>query len=406
MKKTPEYKLRKLITRVNLVDLSKQFAETSVNNPISEIEVLTEGLWEHELYGEIEITPEDINLFIENFNNKARKIDIAVDQEHMPEKGAVGWFKELKKVISNGVTRLKATIEWTPIGVDMLKQSIYKYFSPEFDFEYEDPETHEIVRNVLLGGALTNRPYFKSLAPVRLSENIFINESSINLQNKKGGEQIMTKEELVAKLAENETYELPEDASEEERALLVEVRAEAEAEVAQKELEAEPEEGEKPEAENPAENEEEGEEGEGEGEAPVQGSEVPSAKEFNQVKSELGVLRKKMRFQEIGETVRGYTFSESNPEGRLLPKSKEVAQKLLMSLTSRQGKMFDEFVKNLPKINSMIFDEMGGSGDSVKASEELNAKVDTIAKELGITFGQALKKVSADNPELVKKALL
>ena len=405
MKKTPEYKLRKLITRVNLVDLSKQFAETSVNNPISEIEVLTEGLWEHELYGEIEITPEDINLFIENFNNKARKIDIAVDQEHMPEKGAVGWFKELKKVISNGVTRLKATIEWTPVGVDMLKQSIYKYFSPEFDFEYEDPETHETVRNVLLGGALTNRPYFKSLAPVQLSENIFINESSINLQNKKGGEQIMTKEELVAKLAENETYELPEDASEEERALLVEVKAEAE--VAQKELEAEPEEGEEPEAENPAENEEEGEEGEGEGEAPVQGSEVPSAKEFNQVKSELGVLRKKMRFQEIDETVRGYTFSESNPEGRLLPKSKEVAQKLLMSLTSRQGKMFDEFVKNLPKINSMMFDEMGGSsGDSVKASEELNAKVDTVAKELGITFGQALKKVSADNPELVKKALL
>ena len=405
MKKTPEYKLRKLITRVNLVDLSKQFAETSVNNPISEIEVLTEGLWEHELYGEIEITPEDINLFIENFNNKARKIDIAVDQEHMPEKGAVGWFKELKKVISNGVTRLKATIEWTPVGVDMLKQSIYKYFSPEFDFEYEDPETHETVRNVLLGGALTNRPYFKSLAPVQLSENIFINESSINLQNKKGGEQIMTKEELVAKLAENETYELPEDASEEERALLVEVKAEAE--VAQKELKAEPEEGEEPETENPAENEEEGEKGEGEGEAPVQGSEVPSAKEFNQVKSELGVLRKKMRFQEIDETVRGYTFSESNPEGRLLPKSKEVAQKLLMSLTSRQGKMFDEFVKNLPKINSMMFDEMGGSsGDSVKASEELNAKVDTVAKELGITFGQALKKVSADNPELVKKALL
>ena len=405
MKKISEYKLRKLITRVNLVDLSKQFAETSVNNPISEIEVLIEGLWEHELYGEIEITPEDINLFIENFNNKARKIDIAVDQEHMPEKGAVGWFKELKKVISNGVTRLKATIEWTPVGVDMLKQSIYKYFSPEFDFEYEDPETHEIVRNVLLGGALTNRPYFKSLAPVQLSENIFINESSINLQNKKGGEQIMTKEELVAKLAENEAYELPEDASEEERALLVEVKAEAE--VAQKELKAEPEEGEEPEAENPAENEEEGEKGEGEGEAPVQGSEVPSAKEFNQVKSELGVLRKKMRFQEIDETVRGYTFSESNPEGRLLPKSKEVAQKLLMSLTSRQGKMFDEFVKNLPKINSMMFDEMGGSsGDSVKASEELNAKVDTLAKELGITFGQALKKVSADNPELVKKALL
>jgi len=405
VKKTPEYKLRKLITRVNLVDLSKQFAETSVNNPISEIEVLTEGLWEHELYGEIEITPEDINLFIENFNNKARKIDIAVDQEHMPEKGAVGWFKELKKVISNGVTRLKATIEWTPVGVDMLKQSIYKYFSPEFDFEYEDPETHETVRNVLLGGALTNRPYFKSLAPVQLSENIFINESSINLQNKKGGEQIMTKEELVAKLAENEAYELPEDASEEERALLVEVKAEAE--VAQKELKAEPEEGEEPETENPAENEEEGEKGEGEGEAPVQGSEVPSAKEFNQVKSELGVLRKKMRFQEIDETVRGYTFSESNPEGRLLPKSKEVAQKLLMSLTSRQDKMFDEFVKNLPKINSMMFDEMGGSsGDSVKASEELNAKVDTLAKELGITFGQALKKVSADNPELVKKALL
>jgi len=200
VKKTPEYKLRKLITRVNLVDLSKQFAETSVNNPISEIEVLTEGLWEHELYGEIEITPEDINLFVENFNNKARKIDIAVDQEHNPELGAAGWFKQLEKVVEEGVTKLKAVVEWTEMGADLLSKGIYKYFSPEFDFEYEDYETHEQFENVLLGGGLTNRPYFKSLAPVQLSENVFADVVS-NL-DKKGGENIMTKEELKAKLEE------------------------------------------------------------------------------------------------------------------------------------------------------------------------------------------------------------
>lgn len=379
---------------IHLIDIGEQFSEANEDNPMSEIEVLTEGYWEHEAYGEVVITEEDIDKFIENFNSKTRRIDIAVDMDHQPEKGALGWFKELKKVVKDGVTRLNAVIEWTSLGVEMIEKGIYRYFSPEFYFEYEDPETHEIYENVLMGGGLTNRPYFKSLAPVQLSENMF---SSIKLQEKKVGEEKMTREELLAELEENEGYELPEDASDEDKALLEELKSEEESE---EDEELDEEAGEE-EAE-PVESEDEEED-----EEAVEATEKVNAKEFNAVKSELGVLKKKLQFKEAEEKIEGYTFSESNQDGRLLPKSKKVAHKLLMSLSNRQRKMFDEFVTSLPKVDAVMFDEMGGEGDSVKASEELGKKVsEFMEKHEGMTYGQALKKVSADNPELVEKARL
>jgi phage I-like protein len=385
----PEFSIKRLITRID----NTQFSEGVKNNPVSEIEVLTEGTWEHAHYGTIEITEQDIERFVHNFNNRVRKIDIAVDQEHMPEKGAVGWFKELQKVVEGGISKLKASVEWTSLGVQLLGEGIYKYFSPEFDFNYEDPETHDVFQNVLLGGALTNRPYFKSLAPVMLSENVFIK------LNEEGG-VTMENEELQANPVEEEAAEAPEEVEAEE----VEVEAE-------EELNAESEEAEEVEFEDTAEDVEEGEEEveepEEEEEGAIEASEIPSAKEFNDIKSELGVLRKKMKFAEVEEKVRGYTFSESNQKGKLLPKSKEVAHRLLMSLDDRRAKLFEEVVNSLPTPNSMMFDEMGGDGESVKASEELGSKVMAIIKENeGMTYGQALKKVSADNPELVKKAEL
>lgn len=394
-------KITGIITRIEMSDTF-----SGKKKPVSEIEVLTEGYWEHPEYGAIELTPDDIDMFIQNFNDRTRKVDIAVDQEHNPTLGAAGWFKELKKVIEDGVTKLKAVVEWTTMGTQLVKDGIYKYFSPEFDFEYEDMETHDKYANVLLGGALTNRPYFKSLAPVQLSENIFAIVS--NKFNEEGGENKMTKEEIQAKLAEDANYVLPEEASEEEVALFEEVKAELEAKPEEEEAPEAP--AEEPEAEEEEAPEEESEDAEDEEEVEeepehVEGSETPNAKEFNDLRSKLGVLEKKLKFKEVGEKILGYSFSESNPDGRLMPKSKEVAHKLLMSLSSKQAMLFDEFVSTLPKISAMMFGEIGDSeeSNSLKASEELTQKAEALAKEKGITFGEALKKVSADNKELAKR---
>jgi len=400
VKKASEYKIKKLIGRIELgSEFSQSFAKKK--NPTSEIEVLTEGYWEHPQYGTIEITPEDINKFISNFNEKTRKVDIAVDQEHNPELGAAGWFKELKAVVEGGLTKLKAVVEWTEMGADLISKGIYKYFSPEFDFEYEDYETHEEFENVLLGGGLTNRPYFKSLAPVQLSENVFADVvSSLDL---KGGEKQMNEQELKANPEEEaeveapvEEAEAPEESSEDDAEGEEEV-VEEEAVEEKSEEEEELEEVEEIEAEIEEEAEEE----------PIEASEKrPSSKEFNDLKSQLGVVEKKLRFKEVNEIIQGYTFSESNPKGKILPKSSKAFQELLMSLNVRQSKFLMNAIESMPNPVSILFEESGSGEDneSTKASEQLTKEANELVAKGGITFGEALKKVSADNPELSKKA--
>jgi len=405
-KDASEQRIAKLFSRI---EMGKVFAD---KKPVSEIEVLTEGYWEHPEYGEIEITPEDIDKFVQNFNDKTRKIDIAVDQEHKPELGAAGWFKELKKVVENGVTKLKAKVEWTAMGMDLVSKGIYRYFSPEFDFEYEDYETHDKFANVLLGGALTNRPYFKSLAPVQLSENMFIKLKD------KGGENIMNEEEKKAEELETKpevkseeqpkVEEVKEEVKSEEKSGDVENGEEKKEEEVKEEKKEEPKEF----AEGDVCTLDDGTEGvmvggkcvaKGMSEHKMT-EPTPSAKEFNDLKAKLGVMEAKLKFTEVKERISGYTFSESNPNGKLLPKSTEVAHKLLMSLSERQSVLFKDFMESLPKVSKVLFSELGGDdGKSLKASEELTQRAEALAKEKGIKFGEALKKVSADNPELAKK---
>lgn len=136
--------------------------------PVSDIQIARTGTWEHPQYGRLEITEQTLQDFVDNFYRHVRGIDIAVDQAHRPEDGAAGWIKALHK---RG-NELWATVEWTPLGVRLIRDGIYRYFSPEFAVTYTDPETGQKYRNVLLGGGLTNRPFIKGMAPVMLSEDM------------------------------------------------------------------------------------------------------------------------------------------------------------------------------------------------------------------------------------------
>jgi len=378
--KGSETKLKKLIPQIELNE--KTF---SSRDKTSEIEILHSGEWEHPQYGTIVITEEDIDRFINSFDDKVRKVDIAVDQEHMPEKGAAGWFRSMKKVFEDGKAKLKATVEWTKLGTQLIKDGIFKYFSPEFEFQYEDLETHEIFDNVLLGGALTNRPYFKSLAPVALSENMFAGFTGNLIV--KGGENRMTKDELKAKLAEDPAFVLPEDASEDEKK-------------AYEELKAEP-------AKDAEDTEKEGDEEE---EKEVKGSEnfisrAEHLKQMNEIKSQLGIVEKRLRFKEVQEQVSGFVFSESNPDGVLLPKNKEKAADILMAASPKVSQLFSEFLKELPKVSAKLFKEEGGEGVSVNDGKQ--SKIDSAVAEVlnnnkNMKYSEALKVVSRQSPDLFK----
>jgi len=388
-KKASELFLKNLIPLVEIP--RKAFKEAK-----TEIEVLAAGEWKHPSYGMITITEEDIDKFIRSFDDNVRMVDIAVDQEHMPEKGAAGWYKTLRKVFEDGKAKLKATIEWTKLGQNLIKDGVFKYFSPEFDFDYEDLETHETFENVLLGGALTNRPYFKSLAPVAFSENLYAGFTSEF--NKKGGEKkMLTKEELKAKLAENADFELSEKASDDEKKLFAEVKAEVakEAEDAKKAAEdAEAKKKAELEAKKKKKNKKLSERFI---------SEADHTKQMNEMKSKMGVIEKKLRFKEVTADVNGLVFSESNPNGVLLPKNKDKAVELLMAATPKVAKLFTDLMAELPKVSAKLFREEGSGDEGKDDAGKVQAEAKKLMeKESGLTYGEAIKRLQSEKPELFK----
>jgi len=146
-----------------MVDLA-QFAES---NGESWIQVMKTGKWDHPKHKDIQIAPADLAQFKDNFDRKVRGVDLAVDISHNPDGGAVGWFKELRV---DG-DKLMARVDWTKGGAQALKGRKYRYFSPEFMFSWTDPATGQTHKNVMLGGALTNRPFLKGMEPVAFSES-------------------------------------------------------------------------------------------------------------------------------------------------------------------------------------------------------------------------------------------
>jgi hypothetical protein len=141
----------------------------------TEIEVLRAGMWPTESNkGMLYITPEDLAEYVTNFKAGVGMSEglnqLAIDFMHEPWDQAAGWITDLK---ATGDV-LIATVEWTKAGLEALEGKMFKLFSPSFYpsclGEWCDAEDWSITaKNVLVGGALTNQPFFKSLSPIAAS---------------------------------------------------------------------------------------------------------------------------------------------------------------------------------------------------------------------------------------------
>jgi hypothetical protein len=94
-----------------------------------------------------------------------------VDENH--DRGqALGWFKSVAvgETDMDGQPHvgLHAVVDWTPKGRELLSSGIYKYFSAEFG-SFTDSAGKK-TSNVLFGGGLTNRPFFKQMPAVKFEE--------------------------------------------------------------------------------------------------------------------------------------------------------------------------------------------------------------------------------------------
>jgi len=117
-------------------------------------------------YGSFDITNEMLLSMVSNFHKGTYGQDIVVDLNHDIKGGAAADIKDLK-VEGN---RLRALVEWTPQGIDAVKNKRMKYLSAEFHPDYKDNEKGNKHGPTLLGAALTVRPVIKRLDPVELAE--------------------------------------------------------------------------------------------------------------------------------------------------------------------------------------------------------------------------------------------
>ena len=130
------------------------------------VQILKTGSWNHPVYGTFSVTTENLDEFVANFKANVRGVDLCVDVNHDPEHKAIGWFRD---VYREGEA-LFASIEWNDEGLDQINSKAFRYFSPELFFSYRDEETGVDLRNVLIGGGITNRPFFKGMQALKMSE--------------------------------------------------------------------------------------------------------------------------------------------------------------------------------------------------------------------------------------------
>lgn len=117
-------------------------------------------------YGEFDITREMLLAMIDNFNKRTYGQDIFLDVAHAPSHGAAAKFLKL----SLEGNKLRALLEWTPFGIEAVKERGFKYLSADYTENFQDNEQRAQHGPLLFGAGLTIRPVIKGLDPVQLSE--------------------------------------------------------------------------------------------------------------------------------------------------------------------------------------------------------------------------------------------
>lgn len=196
------------------INLSSKFGELKLNEGmpyIIEVARVAEG--EHPAYGKLKITQEHLESMESNFTSRVTGVDLAINEDHKKNE-AFGWFKDV--FLSQDKQVLYAQVTWNTKGYQALSEKEYRYFSPEFRFNYVHPHSGSEHGPTLLGGALTNYPFLKMEAITELNnkniqgENLVEKTIELSVHNEKVVELSAKVNEVQLKLdtAESKNVEL------------------------------------------------------------------------------------------------------------------------------------------------------------------------------------------------------
>jgi 2'-5' RNA ligase len=141
-----------------LVMSERQYIEPPATIPILPVP----GSYAHPAYGKIDMSPDRIASFVQNFQDHVYQDRLPIDLEHETLLGgAAGWITDL---VTNTDGSVDAVVEWNERGADALRDDRFFYISPAWYDEWRDPINGETHENILMGAALTTRPFFKPAA--------------------------------------------------------------------------------------------------------------------------------------------------------------------------------------------------------------------------------------------------
>ncbi|OQX16140.1 MAG: hypothetical protein BWK73_04565 [Thiothrix lacustris] len=132
----------------------------------STVEIIRTGNFDHAEYGAFAVTADHLDSFVRNFNGNAYGQKIFIDVGHKPQDGAAG---EIKQLYVDGNT-LKALVEWTPYGLQAIRERGCIYLSADYYENWTDNETKQSYGPLLLGAGLVTRPHIKRMKPIQLAE--------------------------------------------------------------------------------------------------------------------------------------------------------------------------------------------------------------------------------------------
>lgn len=355
-------------------DIGK-FAEVKEGQRVK-IQIMRVGQWRHQEYGDVVVTPQTLIDVKRNFDENIRKIDVAIDENHDPDHKALGWIRSLD--IKDNES-LWAEIEITALGSRLLSDGAYKYFSPELSFDYKDGELgSQPAKNVLVGGAFTNRPYFKAMSPLLLANEkedfIFMFKN----QEKK------TMNKLMAFLVKNANTKLSEDDKVLVKKMFDELPEADKTEEVKSAVDSAIEKTDGGADDEAKKSEEEKAKAEAEAEAKAKADEEAKAKEiqasekkvtistteYNELKDVHKTISKLMtesRTLKASEKTKSMVYSESNKAGMISAKQENVITQFAASLSESQEEKFWEIMSSLKSFN---FEEKGHGGDGKDNTEK------------------------------------
>lgn len=122
----------------------------------------------------------DLGTLVAFLKDNPDRIPVDYDHSGADDGGstrAAGWFTGESQVVSAGATApngdvqdhlsVWARVKWTPGAVQEIKDGVFRFISPEWHFDEKDSKTGLMTKlKDLAAATLTNRPFFKQLAPV------------------------------------------------------------------------------------------------------------------------------------------------------------------------------------------------------------------------------------------------